>query len=57
MQFWSKPRYYRFNDNLPTGSELKVRLRPDSDISVEVVAHLVENMVVEAWGMLNNMWL
>ena len=56
LRIWRVPRYYRFNDNLPISTELKVRLKPDLEAS-EVVGHITMNMIIECWGLLNGEWL
>ena len=55
LEMYSTPVYYRFNDELPLASEIKVRLKPD--IKAEVVGHVTENMQVEAWAILDDCWL
>ena len=55
LEMYNLPVYYRFNDELPKNSELKVRLKPEA--SAPVVGHIVENMQVEVWAILDDFWL
>ena len=55
LEMYKNPVYYRFNDELPLNTELKVRLKPE--LKSEVVGHIVENMVVQVWAILDDMWL
>lgn len=55
LEMYKNPVYYRFNDDLPQNTELKVRLKPD--LKSDVVGHILENMIVQVWAILDDMWL
>jgi hypothetical protein len=55
LEMYKNPVYYRFNDDLPLNTELKVRLKPD--LQAEVVGHVTEDMIVQVWAILDDMWL